>query len=78
MMATNKVSRSEEAFTDRLVYQKQCDRSSSDYLAKLLRDVGSISFGVVGIEIAIADLSIDISTRYMRKKEAKKYEESIS
>ena len=64
MMATNKVPRSEEAFADTQVYQKRwkkkCDHSScdclNDYLVKLLRNVGSVSFGVIGIEIAIADL----------------------
>ncbi|MEH2404374.1 hypothetical protein [Nostoc sp.] len=45
---------------------------------EIAEERGSVSFGVAGIEIAIADLSIDISTRYMREKEAKKYEESIS
>ncbi|MDZ7967951.1 MAG: hypothetical protein RM368_23835 [Nostoc sp. DedSLP03] len=31
-------------------------RCKNDYLVKLLRNVGSVSFGVLGIEIAIADL----------------------
>ncbi|MBN3928008.1 hypothetical protein [Nostoc sp. NMS4] len=31
-------------------------RRENDYLVKLLRNFRSVSFGVVGIEIAIADL----------------------
>ncbi|MEH2244495.1 hypothetical protein [Nostoc sp.] len=53
-MATNKVSRSEEAVADTRVHQKRWkkrDRSSSDYLAKLLRNVEALALALLELRL---------------------------